>query len=1317
MKTMNTVGYLTISKKMPMYKKTPIKKITQNIYSINNYASSDINNISKNNYKLLSRVFSKNKFRGVLDTTSPNNKDIFIDSDSERPTNKISKNAEKYNNNANRSGCAKLVIEKIESQEPTYNNEYYKFTNQRPKFNSINTNNIYKKTFNNRSYNKENSKNQRENSSNNYLIQQNNRNNQIYSYYQKLNNGTLKRSNKHTSTNNIYEKNSNLYNSINNFYEPDYFFKTQIGFNKAGKKTDISPLSKSPYYMKTSNDTFQKDSSLGKNFIIYESDSNGFSTHNQEFQNQKNLNNTQFQYIYNNNTDIKKPKCKNDEPKKHSLYENYKDLIKMSSFKKLSKSNSCTENIINTYPRNKDKIIKIQSRWRGAYVRELMAFYWNLNKFKNLIYKVMKYHIHYYFIFFKDSLKNSNKNVVKKNSKIIINKRYKSLYDKENSKIKEKESKLVEEYKQALRQKEEDYENLLKNYNSIVERCTELQQIVNEINSKNNKNVIWKELNLDSKNINNKMNVKDINQKDNKNNNETKKFDVIKPEQKETFNIIYENDNIKGLKLKAYKERNKSLLIEKQIELLIENCLNLRYQDYLNHFISNIKSINNQQILIEKNKNNKNNKIPYNIINFQLSLINNKIKKPQIIEVCQLEPLNLTNIEKENATKVTLKEVCHNEPISLINNKIKPKLFDIISINKGDNNEITILSNLEKTKDKNDGKKKYELVSEKQLNLKLEIKGLEHPKVKIFKDCIINKHINNINIIQIKKQNKFDKKLISVNNIINMSISKENGKEKEKEDLNKEKINKVIIEQFMIEKISKNEDKNKIKNYQERNIIICENERFCLIKLSEDNNKINKDKNKNVELIIEKKDNILLVENKKNKNTKLDIEFIIVNNDTLFIQKIKKKQCDKITEITEELNKIEPNNHYELIFEGLINLNEDFNKKENNLINSNKNENIIDSNKQEFSFIKKESNDKKQDINNINAPNKNINYNLTNEIEKENGLEINPLEIKKTKNNANNIFISYENKLEVLYNPNAIFTEKAKRNMMKIILPIRLKTTLREFIHRSIFPLLINNLKKIALASHSKKGDDKNIIESKKEKNNGDKIIENKKEKDDDKNIIESKKEKDDRDKINENKKEKDDDKNITESKKEKNDGDKINENKKEKGDNNNIIESKKEKDDGDKINENKKEKDDDKNKVESKKEKEDGDKIIENKKEKGDDKNIIESKKEKDDIDKKIENEKEKGDDKNIIESKKEKSEHDNGIGDNIIELRREEAEKRRSLKSSFYKSYCSKQLKKKEIKNILAEYAVYKWNKSLHGLAKEINSNKRLVLEKIKK
>jgi hypothetical protein len=79
------------------------------------------------------------------------------------------------------------------------------------------------------------------------------------------------------------------------------------------------------------------------------------------------------------------------------------------------------------------------------------------------------------------------------------------------------------------------------------------------------------------------------------------------------------------------------------------------------------------------------------------------------------------------------------------------------------------------------------------------------------------------------------------------------------------------------------------------------------------------------------------------------------------------------------------------------------------------------------------------------------------------------LEIRRTNND---ITITHEDKLEVLYNKNIEFTEKAKKNMMKIILPIRLKTTLREFIHRSIFPLLISNIRKIALAARLTKVED-----------------------------------------------------------------------------------------------------------------------------------------------------------------------------------------------------------------------------------------------------
>jgi hypothetical protein len=62
--------------------------------------------------------------------------------------------------------------------------------------------------------------------------------------------------------------------------------------------------------------------------------------------------------------------------------------------------------------------------------------------------------------------------------------------------------------------------------------------------------------------------------------------------------------------------------------------------------------------------------------------------------------------------------------------------------------------------------------------------------------------------------------------------------------------------------------------------------------------------------------------------------------------------------------------------------------------------------------------------------------------------------------------------MDVLNSKNDIFTEKAKRNMMKIILPIRLKSTLREYIRKNIYPFLISNLKKIALSISSVKSDD-----------------------------------------------------------------------------------------------------------------------------------------------------------------------------------------------------------------------------------------------------
>ena len=49
---------------------------------------------------------------------------------------------------------------------------------------------------------------------------------------------------------------------------------------------------------------------------------------------------------------------------------------------------------------------------------------------------------------------------------------------------------------------------------------------------------------------------------------------------------------------------------------------------------------------------------------------------------------------------------------------------------------------------------------------------------------------------------------------------------------------------------------------------------------------------------------------------------------------------------------------------------------------------------------------------------------------------------------------------------------------MKIILPIRLKTTLREYVRKNTFPLLISNLKKIAISMNNNKNNKNNDIKN-----------------------------------------------------------------------------------------------------------------------------------------------------------------------------------------------------------------------------------------------
>ena len=144
-------------------------------------------------------------------------------------------------------------------------------------------------------------------------------------------------------------------------------------------------------------------------------------------------------------------------------------------------------------------------------------------------------------------------------------------------------------------------------------------------------------------------------------------------------------------------------------------------------------------------------------------------------------------------------------------------------------------------------------------------------------------------------------------------------------------------------------------------------------------------------------------------------------------EKIKEEivKIDETTETMNIINLIKPNKNSELKYEGII--------KENNIINN---------------------------INNR------LDYNSINEIDKGEALEINPYEIKRTKSN---IIIAYENDIEVLINKNDAFKSKAKQKMIKIILPIRLKSILVKSIRKKIFFKLIKQAHKICFFIHINK--------------------------------------------------------------------------------------------------------------------------------------------------------------------------------------------------------------------------------------------------------
>ena len=876
-----------------------------------------------------------------------------------------------------------------------------------------------------------------------------NRQNKFSIYPQNNNNKNINNNNKNINNNELMWSYDRL--KSNNLENREIYGTIEI---KTENK--VVPIIKNDYiFKKNKNDDF-----IPKNHLSVSYNQN-YNKKNKNFYDKSNLINNKNNLLCGILTDNINNKYKNvyknitsNGLKKNTLFEYYKGNIKKSLLNNQI-GNNYIKSDLNEYKNGKNKIdekyikniSKIQSAWRGAYVRELMSYYWSLSKFKDLLDLIINNHAKKNFFDYmkallinkdKNDIKNKKGNIIDKNNKkeniidedIIIE----SLNDNNNNTNKKEQiindnnDKInnikiqndIKKLKMNLTKKEEDFDNLLKDYNNIINKFSEFKK------NKEEKKTIKK--NHQNTNINKEPKIhKDLNIDKNdfiiiNNTTKNKIFDNIQlqQEKKEDFNIIQEenNQNINtntNIKLRSIKQQK-------------ENKNKINYNDYLNHFNKNLNIINNEKIMYKKSKTNEENeikdisKLKYNIINYSFSLINNEEKK-------------------------NLKEICFNDQISIINNYSKPQtILDNDSVNKSNINENNDMTTITSGKDIKENKINY--IPENQSDLNMELRGTEKTIIKSLKEYVIEEHNNSFNIINNFNKYEFNKDLLNIKNEILLNI------------LTKNTNNNIN---------NNNEENNDINNI--KNINIYENERFCLIK--DINNKKIKYENNN--LVIENNENIILEEEEenqninninKNENNKQNL-LGIFNNYDLYIKAKKIKKCDKTTEITEELNKVEPTKHSEIIFKG-INIKKEEENKCNNLNNNiinitndiDKDNNMINN---ENEIILKS---KKKDIN-INK-----NYNKINEIEKGDGLEINPYELQKTQNNTNNIFISYENKIEMLNNKESIYKEKAKINMMKIILPIKIKTVLKQWIKKNVLKILINNLKKISFVSHLSKIND-----------------------------------------------------------------------------------------------------------------------------------------------------------------------------------------------------------------------------------------------------
>ena len=535
-----------------------------------------------------------------------------------------------------------------------------------------------------------------------------------------------------------------------------------------------------------------------------------------------------------------------------------------------------------------------------------------------------------------------------------------------------------------------------------------------------------------------------------------KGFSVLqnKFNQKLIKNVVKIQSNWRGYFTRETINNNINLI--RFIVILGQNIKN-KYMEHIANVFNEMKYL---KVRSEKNENYDDLLKDYNLLLNEYNKIEKELNRIKKIKTQKgnggFDNLNIVNKENNfeildiylESSKDDIKKDIKEEKVKKeIFEPEKKERFNIIGIkNKDENIEREIKEeNVKKEIFEPEKKERFNIIAivnkEEIINQKIKEENLK-------KEIFEPEHKEQFSIINIKKKEEIIKKEIKEE-----SVKKEIFEPEKKERFNiigiknKEEIIKQEIKEETVKmEIFEPEQKEQFSIINNKNIKAPEKNTNLRAKYKKQNSENKNEKLEDKPIITkepenkpEKKD-LLIVESQKEMNIELKLQRKFLdnmisdhNNDISIIQ------TPVINNQNLSVNKKEINPKFKnekLIIVKKINLNINKPKekeKEKAEVIDKKNYTIEKNN----IYIKKIKIKKKDEMTETNEEKNNNqnNFNNKTEIEKNETLEINPKEMKKV-----------EEKIDIKikeFKPSKTFTEKAKNHMMKMILPIRLKGTLK----------------------------------------------------------------------------------------------------------------------------------------------------------------------------------------------------------------------------------------------------------------------------------